>query len=103
VNVPVPGNKYWGELQAIDVATGRRVWGMKTVMPWNDGTISTDGGLVFSGTPDQKFYAFDARTGKVLWMHHMSSGIIGVADDVPRRRQAVRRDPSGLGRQHAAF
>ena len=47
-------------------------------MTWNGGTISTDGGLVFSGTPDQKFYAFDARTGKVLWVHRMSSGIIGV-------------------------
>jgi alcohol dehydrogenase (cytochrome c) len=40
--------------------------------------MSTDGGLVFSGTPDQKFYAFDARTGKVLWMHHMTSGVIGL-------------------------
>jgi len=78
LNEPVPGNKYWGELQAIDVASGRKIWGMKTVMPWNGGTISTDGGLVFSGTPDQKFYAFDARTGKVLWVHRMSSGIIGV-------------------------
>jgi len=46
-------------------------------MPWNDGTLSTDGGLVFSGTPDQKFYAFDAKSGKILWTQHMSSGVIG--------------------------
>jgi len=74
----IPGDKNWGEIQAIDVATGRRKWSMVTAQPWNDGTMSTDGGLVFSGTPDQKFYAFDARTGKVLWMHHMSSGVIGL-------------------------
>jgi alcohol dehydrogenase (cytochrome c) len=74
----VPGDKGWGELQAIDVATGRRIWHVDTKLPWNDGTLSTDGGLVFSGTPDGLFYAFDARTGKILWTHHMTSGVIGV-------------------------
>jgi alcohol dehydrogenase (cytochrome c) len=74
----VPGDPGWGELQAIDVATGRRVWHKDTKLPWNDGTLSTDGGLVFSGTPDDTFYAFDARSGKVLWSHHMTSGVIGV-------------------------
>ncbi len=74
----VPGEPDWGELQAIDVATGRRVWGKKTVQPWNDGSLSTDGGLVFSGTPDRHLYAFDARTGKVLWQFEMRSGTIGV-------------------------
>jgi alcohol dehydrogenase (cytochrome c) len=74
----VPGTNEWGELQAIDVATGKRIWHKDTLLPWNDGTLSTDGGLVFSGTPDDKFYAFDARTGKVLWTHAMTSGVIGV-------------------------
>ena len=74
---PVPGSSGWGSLQAIDVATGKQVWAKETKMPWNDGTLTTDGGLVFSGTPDQKFYALDAKSGKVLWTHHMSSGVIG--------------------------
>ena len=74
----VPGEADWGEMQAIDVATGKHVWGMHTVQPWNDGSMSTDGGLVFSGTPDRHFYAFDARTGKVLWRFDMRSGTIGV-------------------------
>jgi alcohol dehydrogenase (cytochrome c) len=74
----VPGETGWGELQAIDVATGKRMWHKDTALPWNDGTLSTGGGLVFSGTPDGKFYAFDARTGKVLWEHRMTSGVIGV-------------------------
>lgn len=75
---PVPGSSNWGELQAIEVATGKKAWGMQTKLPWSDGTLSTGGGLVFSGTPDRKFYAFDAKTGKVLWTHRTSSGIIGV-------------------------
>jgi alcohol dehydrogenase (cytochrome c) len=54
------------------------MWHKDTALPWNDGTLSTDGGLVFSGTPDGTFYAFDARTGKVLWSHKTTSGIIGV-------------------------
>jgi len=74
----VPGEADWGEMQAIDVATGKRVWGMRTLQPWNDGSMSTDGGLVFSGTPDRHFYAFDARTGTVLWRFDMRSGTIGV-------------------------
>jgi outer membrane protein assembly factor BamB len=35
------------------------------------------GGLVFSGTPDQNFYALDARIGKVLWQHRMTPGVVG--------------------------
>lgn len=73
----VPGLKTWGALQAIDVTTGKRVWSKETLYPWTDGTLSTDGGLVFSGTPDQKFYAFDAKSGKVLWQFHTHSGIVG--------------------------
>ena len=76
--IPVPGSSGWGAFQAIDVATGKTMWHFDTKMPWNDGALSTDGGLVFSGTPDRKFYAFDARSGKVLWQHQMSSGVIGV-------------------------
>jgi alcohol dehydrogenase (cytochrome c) len=74
----VPGQSGWGELQAIDVATGKRMWHIDTKLPWNDGTLSTGGGLVFSGTPDGIFYAFDAKNGRVLWSHHTASGIIGV-------------------------
>lgn len=74
---PMPGAFGWGALTAIDVTTGKKVWSKETKQPWNDGTLSTDGGLVFSGTPDQTFYAFDAKTGKVLWQHHMQSGVIG--------------------------
>ena len=74
---PVPGSRGWGALQAYDVTTGHRLWSRDTVFPWTDGTLSTNGGLVFSGTPDQKFYAFDAKTGRILWTFHARSGFVG--------------------------
>jgi alcohol dehydrogenase (cytochrome c) len=75
--MPDPDAQGWGALQAFDVTTGKRAWTHETKMPWTDGTLSTGGGLVFSGTPDQKFMAFDARTGKVRWTFHARSGFIG--------------------------
>jgi alcohol dehydrogenase (cytochrome c) len=74
---PMPGAYGWGALQAYDIRTGRRMWTKETKFPWTDGTLTTGGGLVFSGTPDQKFYAFDARSGKILWTFHARSGFIG--------------------------
>jgi alcohol dehydrogenase (cytochrome c) len=36
-------------------------------LPSTGGTLSTAGGLVFHGELDQRFHAFDAKTGKMLW------------------------------------
>jgi alcohol dehydrogenase (cytochrome c) len=69
----------WGEVEAIDVNTGKEVWRFPSTLPWNDGMLATAGGLVFSGSADGYLYAFDAKTGDVKWKSpQMSSGIIGV-------------------------
>ncbi len=69
----------WGDVIAIDLNTGDKAWNFPSATPWNDGMLSTAGGLVFSGSAEGYFYAFDAKTGKVLWKSpKMSSGIIGV-------------------------
>ena len=74
---PEPGSKGYGELQAIDVNTGKKVWGHWSKMPWNGGVASTAGGLAFSGSLDGHLYAFDEATGKVLWQSpKLASGII---------------------------
>lgn len=74
-----PTDHHWGSVQAVDLNTGKQVWQYETDLPWNDGTLSTAGGLVFSGTSDGHFLAFDATSGKVLWdSGKLSSGIIGV-------------------------
>jgi photosystem II stability/assembly factor-like uncharacterized protein len=79
----------WGELSAVDAATGEIAWrvplGSYDGMP-NSGTpnlggpIATAGGLVFIGaTLDGRFRAFDSRTGKELW----SAKLDAAADTVP--------------------
>jgi quinohemoprotein ethanol dehydrogenase len=42
---------------------------------WNGGTMATAGDLVFHGTADGDFRAFDARNGKRLWAMNMQRGI----------------------------
>ena len=72
----------WGNLTAINVHTGEFAWQVplgvtdtlpaekqKTGRPGNGGSIATAGGLVFIGaTDDSRFRAFDAKTGKELWV-----------------------------------
>jgi alcohol dehydrogenase (cytochrome c) len=74
---PEPGSKGYGELQAIDVDTGKKVWSHWTKLPWNGGVATTAGGLAFSGSLDGHLYAFDEATGKVLWQSpKLASGIV---------------------------
>ncbi len=68
-----------GELQAWDLATGKRAWtvGFKS-HNWGP-VLTTAGGLVFAGgTNDRYFRAFDARTGETLWQQRTNSGVVGV-------------------------
>ncbi|AKJ69157.1 MULTISPECIES: methanol/ethanol family PQQ-dependent dehydrogenase [Pandoraea] len=74
---PEPGSKGYGELQAIDVNTGKKVWSHWSKLPWNGGVASTAGGLVFSGSLNGHLYAFDQKNGKVLWESpQLASGVI---------------------------
>ena len=69
----------WGSVQAIDTNTGKQTWRFKSALPWNDGMLATSTGLVFSGSADGFLYAFDSKTGAVVWKSpKMSSGVIGV-------------------------
>jgi alcohol dehydrogenase (cytochrome c) len=77
---PYPGAKHFGEVQAWNVDTGKRVWTHTFAKSANWGPmLTTGGGLVFSGgTNDRMFRAYDAKNGKVLWEMPTNSGIIGV-------------------------
>ena len=54
----------------------REVWRQEYLSPWNGGTTTTAGGLVFQGTADGRFVAYDASTGESLWQVPVSSGVI---------------------------
>src|ERR1019366_4519307 len=78
----------WGDLNAIDLNTGKLAWKVplgvvddleakgipQTGIYQLGGSIATAGGLVFiGGTHDHRFRAFDAKTGKELWVTQLES------------------------------
>jgi alcohol dehydrogenase (cytochrome c) len=72
------GADHFGEVQAWNVDTGKKVWThpYATSPNWG-GMLATGGGLVFAGgTNDRNIHAFDAATGKLLWQFPTSSGIL---------------------------
>ena len=66
-----------GSLKAIDPDTGDVKWEYKNDAPLWAGVMTTAGGLVFTGTPEGEFIAFDDETGKKLWSFQTGSGIVG--------------------------
>ena len=66
-----------GSLKAIDPDTGETKWEFKNDAPLWAGVMTTAGGLVFTGTPEGEFIAFDDETGEKLWSFQTGSGIVG--------------------------
>jgi alcohol dehydrogenase (cytochrome c) len=66
----------WGLLKALDPLTGESKWDFRYFhAPWA-GTLSTAGGLIFSGDQDGYVMAFDAKTGKNLWRLNTGNPIV---------------------------
>ena len=63
-------------LSAWDPVQQREVWSYPHKAMWNGGVLTTSAGLVFEGTSDGHFLAFDASNGKVLWQKDLGTGII---------------------------
>jgi alcohol dehydrogenase (cytochrome c) len=69
---------FYGEVQAVDINTGKQVWQehYPKSMMWGS-LLTTAGDLVFGGgTNDRYFRAYDAKSGKELWQFRTNSGII---------------------------
>jgi alcohol dehydrogenase (cytochrome c) len=73
VLVPTTGN--YGLFTAVDLSTGRIAWQERTAKPLISGAVATAGGLVFTGLTDQKFAAYDARSGAQLWHYDTKAGV----------------------------
>ncbi|MBL8348793.1 MAG: PQQ-dependent dehydrogenase, methanol/ethanol family [Burkholderiaceae bacterium] len=77
--VDMPKDQPHGYLSAIDPLTGKSKWQMAWPgQPSMAGTLSTGGGLVFTGAATGEFMAVDAGNGKPLWQFQTGSGIIGL-------------------------
>ena len=66
-NAEPPKSKPFGRLIAWDPVKQKEAWRQEHVSPWNGGTLTTAGNLVFQGTADGRFVAYNATTGEKLW------------------------------------
>jgi PQQ-dependent dehydrogenase (methanol/ethanol family) len=71
----IPGSDQFGNVTAVDYNTGKIAWQKKTPLPMMGGTLSTAGGLVFTGEGDGWFRAYDAKSGDVLWSFFAGAGV----------------------------
>jgi quinoprotein glucose dehydrogenase len=78
----------WGELSAVNYNTGEIAWripfgrvdalearGVQNTGNFNKGgSVATAGGVLFIGASyDQRFHAYESKTGKLLWETKLSS------------------------------
>ena len=71
-----PKEKPFGQLLAWDPVTQKPAWKVQYASPWNGGTLTTAGNLVFQGTADGRFVAYDAKSGKTLWQTPVGTGVV---------------------------
>lgn len=65
-----------GRLLAWDPVNQEARWSVEHSGPWNGGVLATAGGLVFQGTADAHFAAYDAETGSEAWRFFTQTGIV---------------------------
>jgi quinohemoprotein ethanol dehydrogenase len=65
-----------GRLLAWDPARQEERWSVEHFGPWNGGVLSTAGDIVFQGTSDAHFAAFDAKNGRELWKFFTQTGVV---------------------------
>ena len=65
-----------GSLLAWDPVRQKEAWRVVHKGPWNGGTLTTAGNLVFQGTADGRFVAYAADTGKKLWEAPAGTGVV---------------------------
>lgn len=66
----------FGHLLAWDPIKQEAAWKVGHAAPWNGGILTTDGNLVFQGTADGRFIAFNAENGEKLWESPTGTGVI---------------------------
>ena len=75
-----PGADHYGELQAWDPATGKKVWHHDFPKSQLFGSVTATAGdlVLVGGTNDRMFRAYHAKTGEKLWEQKTNSGIVGM-------------------------
>ncbi|MFL5494340.1 MAG: pyrroloquinoline quinone-dependent dehydrogenase [Gemmatimonadales bacterium] len=69
------GEQQYGLFSAVELSTGKIAWQKRMKDPMIGGALATAGGVVFTGTKDQRFVAFDAKSGRELWSYRAAAGV----------------------------
>jgi PQQ-dependent dehydrogenase (methanol/ethanol family) len=86
-----------GELIAWDPVAQRERWHVDDPLPLNGGVLATAGNLVFEGTADGFFNAYDAQTGKLLWKFDVHGATVAAPITVQIDGEQLILVPSGDG------
>jgi quinohemoprotein ethanol dehydrogenase len=79
LNATPPKAPMFGRLIAWDPVKQKEAWRQEHVSPWNGGTLTTAGNLVFQGTADGRFVAYNATSGEKLWDSPTGTGVVAAA------------------------
>ena len=71
-NMPGADGNY-GRLEAINLETKKVVWTRRQRAPVASSMLATAGGIVFNGSVDRAFSAYDAMTGRILWQTKLNA------------------------------
>ncbi|MEM6800469.1 MAG: PQQ-dependent dehydrogenase, methanol/ethanol family [Bacteroidota bacterium] len=71
-----PQGPVFGHLLAWDPVKQEAKWKIDHISPWNGGVLTTAGNLIFQGTADGRFVAYNAETGDKLWESPTGTGVI---------------------------
>jgi alcohol dehydrogenase (cytochrome c) len=63
----------FGRIEAINLKTRQVVWTMRQRAPIESSMLASAGGVVFSGSHDRQFHAYDSATGQLLWHTTLNS------------------------------
>ena len=75
-NAEPPKSKPFGRLLAWDPVAQKAAWSVEHVSPWNGGTLTTAGNVVFQGTADGRLVAYNATSGEKLWETPTGTGVV---------------------------
>jgi quinohemoprotein ethanol dehydrogenase len=92
-----------GAMVAWDPVKQREAWRIDQATPGNGGILATGGNLVFQGSPDGTFNAYDARDGSKLWTAQVQSGVVAAAATYLLDGAQYVAVLAGLGGSNALF
>jgi len=64
-----------GRLEAINLETRKVAWVYRQRAAMSSSTLVTAGGIVFAGSRDRRFRAFNAQNGKILWQRTLGASL----------------------------